>query len=170
MSEIVMADGRASIIDEVDCEYLLRWKWRINEQGYVVRTRGVEDGPGAHVISMARVILARDLDRPIVDGLRADHVDMNILDNRRSNLREATRSQNKANRTKPKGETTSKYKGVRLVKKAYNLSRPWEANIMVQQKQIYLGMFETETEAAIAYNKAAVLHFGEFARINEIAK
>lgn len=86
-----------------------------------------------------------------------DHVNGDRLDNRWKNLREATRSQNNANRraTIDKG-----LKGT-----SYNIRRGrWMAKINVNHQQIYLGYFDTAEEAHAAYVAAARLHYGEFAR------
>lgn len=91
-----------------------------------------------------------------------DHHDLDPLNNLLSNLRKATRSQNKANMNTLQG--TSKYKGVCFGKRR----NKWRATITVNYKSIYLGQFPTQEQAAQVYNKAALQHFGEFARINEI--
>jgi hypothetical protein len=92
------------------------------------------------------------------DRTRVDHKDHDTLDNRRSNLRVSTRSQNSANQLKTRG--TSKYKGV------HKLKDRWKAQIEVDGKKRYLGSFVREEEAARAYDAAAVEAFGEFALIN----
>jgi hypothetical protein len=71
--------------------------------------------------------------------------------------------QNNANRKKSVG-TSSKFKGVSW----YEAGKSWQSQIQVNRKMIYLGRYTNERDAAIAYNGAAMLHFGEFALLNEV--
>lgn len=91
-------------------------------------------------------------------SLDVDHIDGNTSNNRLSNLRLATKSQNLANRGAP-SVNTSGFKGV-----AARLGGGWRARIRVDGKNIELGTFYTPEEAHAAYIAAAVHHFGEFAR------
>lgn len=93
--------------------------------------------------------------------LRVDH---RIGLNNPVDVRSATASQNGANASKWKKQTTSTYKGVH-----WNTpTNKWRVKIGVNRKRIHLGYFANEKEAAIAYNKAAIEYFGEFAKINEV--
>ena len=94
-------------------------------------------------------------------GLVIDHIDRNGLDNSRANLRPATRSQNCCNRKKKPG-CASKYKGVHINKKLGK----WRAAIMFEGNRIFLGDFNTEIDAAQAYDAAAKLYHKEFASLN----
>ena len=87
-----------------------------------------------------------------------DHIDGNKANNRLSNLRLATCSQNTCNQKKSKRKTTSQYKGV------YRRGNRWGA--YCNNKRI--GSFSTEAEAAIAYNTKAVELYGEYACLNVI--
>lgn len=95
-------------------------------------------------------------------GLECDHINGNSLDNRRANLRAATRQQNCWNNRKRKPNSLSKYKGVSFSKRG----KPWKATLTVDGNWIYLGSYNSEKEAAKAYDKAAKKHFGEFAKLN----
>jgi len=87
-----------------------------------------------------------------------DHINGIRNDNRIINLREATNSQNSMNKPNRK-DNTSGHKGVKFNKK----TNKWEANIKVNQKQTYLGLFVNKEDAIKAYQKAASLLHGEFA-------
>jgi hypothetical protein len=98
-----------------------------------------------------------------IAGLYVDHSSGDTLDNRVSNLRSATPSQNQFNKRKQATHngkpTTSLHKGVSLDKRL-NL---WYARIRTNGKTKHLGYFESELDAAKAYEEAASLCFGEFA-------
>lgn len=100
---------------------------------------------------------------PPAFGKQTDHKNGNGLDNRDSNLRHASQSQNLQNQRKNR---RVHYKGVH--RRHDCVERPYRARIHAGGKDIYLGQFETEIEAAAAYNAAAVQHFGEFARLNDL--
>jgi len=98
-------------------------------------------------------------------AMEVDHVNGNRLDNRYCNLRTCTRSQNQQNRGKPQLSSraaSSQFKGVRR----HRASGKWAAQIGTNSKNRHLGLFKTEREAALAYDHAAVLLFGPFARLN----
>lgn len=103
----------------------------------------------------------------IVDPkITVDHKDTDTLNNKRSNLRIATYQQNGCNKRKLNTTTTSRYKGVHI----HNTHgyKYWRAQIRVNYKNISLGLFKTENEAAVAYNENAIKYHGEFARLNKI--
>jgi hypothetical protein len=93
----------------------------------------------------------------------ADHWNLNKLDNQINNLRRASQKQNNRNGG-IRRNNSSGYKGV-----TYNRKRHvWQAYITADLKHLYLGAFSDAREAALAYNVAATLHHGEFARLNEV--
>lgn len=93
-----------------------------------------------------------------------DHINGDRSDNRIENLRAVTRSQNCANQLTQK-RSVSGFKGVTRIRR----NGKWRARIKVSQVEYFLGLFDTPEAAAAAYNQAASLHFGEFARTNQIA-
>ena len=92
-------------------------------------------------------------------GMEVDHINLCKTDNRITNLRLATKSQQRGNTAK-EANTSSQYKGV-----CWEKSRGlWRSAIMVNGKSIFLGRFLDEYEAHLAYRQAADKYFGEFAR------
>ena len=95
-------------------------------------------------------------------GMFVDHINHNGLDNRKANLRLATRLQNARNRPKTNKATSSQYKGV-----SYRRANgKWSATIFTDGRNVHLGYFETEIEAAKTYDKAAIERYGRFAALN----
>ncbi len=137
------------LIDPDIRDRFVRYHCYVNLDGYVV------------VATRKRILghLHRLIMAPIPNGLHIDHINGNKLDNRRSNLRLATRSQNAANQPLT-SRNRSGYKGV-------SASRTrWKARIQHQGTIYHLGVFKAREEAAWAYNVAAELLFGKFAYLN----
>lgn len=88
-----------------------------------------------------------------------DHKNGNRTDNRISNLREASNSQNAAN-GKAHTDNASGFKGVRKMNSRFS------ARIFVKGRAVHIGTFDSPQEAAAAYDKAAKTYFGEFALTN----
>lgn len=95
-------------------------------------------------------------------GMVVDHINHDGMDNREANLRAATHCENMYNRKKPSRTSYSKYKGVSWKK----VNRKWVARIGFEKKEIHLGYFRSEIEAAKAYDRAAIKYHGEFASLN----
>jgi len=98
----------------------------------------------------------------VPDGMYCDHINHNGLDNREANVRAATNTQNNRHRRKYKKPSFSRYKGVNRVKG----TKLWRSRISVNGKRIYLGHFDSEIEAAKAYDEAAKKYHKEFAILN----
>lgn len=96
-------------------------------------------------------------------SLDVDHKDGNPLNNLKNNLRICTASQNTRN-SRRKRNSISQYKGVSFFKR----DQKWKAEIYINGKNSFLGLFINEIDAAKAYNTAAILHFGEFAKLNNV--
>lgn len=120
------------------------------------------NGKAKHV---HRLIMGVDDPKIIVD-----HINRNVLDCRKDNLRLADDTTSSFNRGKRNGgKLSSKYKGVSKVSPRVNASKPFLARIQIsKEKRISLGYYFDEREAAMAYNKAAIYYFGEFAVLNEL--
>jgi hypothetical protein len=93
-------------------------------------------------------------------GMEVDHVSRDRLDNRRSNLRLATRREQCGNQGM-RSDNTSGYRGVSLTR-----SGKWGAWIRRNGRSVHLGNYESPIAAALAYDAAAGEVFGEFANLN----
>lgn len=102
------------------------------------------------------------LGRKLAKGEFPDHINGNGLDNRRENLRLATRSQNSINRGK-QSNNKSGYKGVSWNKR----DKRWTAQITINKHIINLGGFDTPEQAYEAYKEAAKQYHGTFANLGD---
>ena len=96
-------------------------------------------------------------------NFEVDHINGNGLDNRKENLRICNSQQNARNRGLNKSSKTG-FKGIAVT----NNGRCFYSQMKVNGVRIYIGSFKTKEEAARAYDKASVEHFGKFARTNEM--
>ncbi len=155
--EIELTQDTVAIVDAFDYERLSSWKWYAERNGntwYARRNVRLKDGTRSAVY-MHREILEVDFTEEV------DHRNRNGLDNRRANLRIATKQQNSCNRSAPI-TNTSGFKGVSWHKR----HRKWYAHINIEGKRKHLGHFESAKEAAEAYDRAAMEKYGEFAKTN----
>jgi hypothetical protein len=155
--KIPLSQCKYTIVDPEDYEYLSKYKWHVKEGKntfYAVRHYYFK---GVHkYVRMHREIIKAP------DNLFVDHINLNGLDNRKANLRLATKTQNSQNVPKTKRKTSSKYKGVSYQTR----DRVWRAKIKINRRDKNLGSFKNEIDAAKAYDRAARKYFGEFARPN----
>ena len=151
MKRISLTQNKFALVDDIDFDEVSKYKWRAlkaNRNFYAMR-----DLKGKH-ISMHRFIMKPS------NNFCVDHKDCDGLNNQRSNLRICSASQNSMNQRKK--ASASKFKGVWITAG----KRRFGASIKVNKKCVYLGCFEKQVDAAIAYDKAANQYFGEFARTN----
>lgn len=163
MKEIPLTQGKVALVDAADFDWLNQWKWCAlasrtkNGLFYAVRNPPKINGKRIEpLIRMHRVILGLACGDP----REGDHKEPTAtLDNRRSNLRVASSSQNSRN-TRLGRRNTSGFKGVCFIPKYHK----WQAAIRVNKRSMYLGQFNTAAAAAEAYAEAARFYYGEFAR------
>jgi hypothetical protein len=158
MKEIKLQNDFVALVDDEDYEYLCQFRWHSAQQKgytqYAIRHLW-RDG------KRTTTTMHQDILNPSL-GMVSDHINGNGLDNRRSNLRVCTASNNCMNRKPQNG--SSVYKGVSL----HTKGGKWAARIKTKGKIYNLGHFNSEIEAAVVYNNAATKMFGEFARLNTI--
>lgn len=154
--EIPLSQGYVALVDEEDYARLSRFAWHADvraRQVYAARM----DGPTPKF--MHREIMAPP------PGVEIDHVhhqEGNVVDNRRQNLRFASKSNNGRNQRKQIGRS-SVFKGAYL----HKASGRWQASIRTgRESRVFLGNFKVEVHAAYAYDLAAVRLFGDFALTN----
>jgi hypothetical protein len=143
------------VIDKADTSVVGSYKWRVNSQGYAYRNDW--NGGRQRKLYLHRAIMGI---ANMTRGVEVDHIDGDRLNNRRNNLRLCTRGHNNAARRKQAG--SSKFRGVTWAKD----KQRWQAQIGFRGKNIVLGRFKTEEEAARAYDKEARKLYGDFARPN----
>jgi hypothetical protein len=155
---IYLGDGEWTIVD-VDIYYRLgnlKWYLKGNRGTKFYAVRSVKIGIGrTKMLSLHREIMNQP------KGVLVDHKNNCSLDNRRANLRLATPSQNAQNAPKRKN-TSSRFIGISFDKRR----KKWRASISYKGKRIWLGYFDNEIDAALAYDAAARKYYGEFARLN----
>jgi hypothetical protein len=149
VKRIPLSDGHYAIVDAADYEALSQYHWHFCGGGYAARC---EKGK--------RVLMHRQIMQP-PKGMFVDHIDGNRANNCRSNLRTCTPAENQRNQRKRRG-SASVFKGVGYLKG----SDKCHAKLVFEGKTVWLGHFEHEVQAARAYDRAAVEHFGEFANLN----
>lgn len=148
--------SRSAIVDDEDFEKLNAYKWRGEvSRRTIYACTGASMPPYNNHYFMHELLITKTL------NLVIDHKDNNGLNNQKSNLRLATISQNKAN-GKAYSNNTSTFKGVTFRRERGT----WRAQIRVNNKLHIIGCFHDKEDAARAYDKAALLYFGEFAKLN----
>lgn len=151
MALLQLTKGYVALIDDADLEILGPWKWTALVTGQNIKRVYAyrREWPSRRSIFLHRVITG------VLPGLDVDHINGDTLDNRRENLRIATRSQNLANNRRVAGATG--YRGVTMDNR--------DGRFYVQRGKFRKHCLTAE-EAARAYDAQAFKDFGEFAKLN----
>jgi len=147
MKTIPLSQGKVAICDDEDYQWLSKWTWYYTYYGYAARASG------KRTFYMHRELMQTP------DGMETDHVNRDMLDNRKENLRVCTRAENRQN-SKTRTDNLAGYKGVNKI------CNKWRARIRINNSQKHLGLYSTPEEAARAYDNAARSIFGKFAKLN----
>ena len=148
-ARILLPGGSVVLVDDSDIDMLSHWSWYLTPSGYVTATHR-----GSRVrVRMNRLLVLPDRTQEV------DHINGDLLDNRRRNLRVCTHRQNIQNTHVVRG--LSRFKGVHQ-----RSSGRWRAMITVEGRRVHLGNFSREAAAAAAYDRAAIEYFGTFAWTN----
>lgn len=156
MKQIPLTQGKIALVDDEDYETVNQYKWfaMAVRRKNVVRYWYAATKFGRKNVSMHRLLMG-------IDGPLVDHKNHDTLDNRRSNLRHATRAQNNQNQ-RLSTRNKSGYKGV-----IWHKNR-WEVYLRLNGQSRFVGSSTNKEEAAEIYNHHALLHYGEFALLNNI--
>lgn len=158
MKQILLTQGKCAIVDDEDFNTLSQYQWNAsqykNSKTWYAKRNNRVNGHQVTILMHRQIMNAKQ-------GLSVDHINHNGLDNQKHNLRLCSHKENMFNRT-PDKNTSSCFKGVYWCK---NISK-WRSYITIDNKKVMLGCFESEIEAAKAYDLQASKNFGEFANLN----
>lgn len=156
MKEIQLTQGFVTIVDDEDYEWLNAFPWHYL-LGYA-RKNVIGPDRKQHPEFMHRWILGLEWGDP----RPGDHINHDSLDNRRSNLRICSDMKDNATNVSARVGCSSRFKGVSW----HKAGNRWRAYISFDGKHQHIGSYVTEEEAARAYDRAAIEHYGEFVCTN----
>lgn len=150
---IPLSQGQFAKVSTQDADRVNKYKWSATfdqtTESYYAKTK--VNGTNTN---MNRYIMNTP------DGMMSDHINHDTLDNTRENLRNVTKSQSAINQ-RPRGGT-SRFKGVNYK------DGKWRVRLQIDSKRHHLGCYDDEEEAAIIYNTAAQMFYGEHAFLNQL--
>ena len=150
--------GKFTKVSPEDYSNLIKYTWYLSPTGYVYRTKNIkiDNRWTTRTQRMHREILKVTDPKILID-----HINHDMQDNTRENIRIATASENCRNR-KTLSYRLHTYKGIRFS----NVNNKWRASIVINYKTINGGSFDSEVAAAIRYDQLARQYHGEFAELN----
>lgn len=158
---IKLTQGKEAIIDLADLSLVAPYRWYAQKGRYTFYAYSKSNSKYKNKLTMLHTLI---LNTP--KDMETDHIDGNGLNNSRSNLRIVTTAQNARNRRKPVSGKVSQYKGVTKHFHKFRAIISYREN--KKKKNIHIGLFASEHDAARAYNAKAVELFGEHACLNII--
>jgi len=144
-----------AIIDHDDYERISKYSW-FAKRGRYTSYAGRRDHRGGRIFFLHREVIKFNSSDPVID-----HRNGNGLDNRKLNLRKAEDGINNFN-SKIRCDNVSGYRGVSWKARV----QKWCAQISINKRIIHCGYYSNIIDAAIAYDKAAIINRGEDARLN----
>lgn len=161
MKTIIINNGQLISVEDDDFERLSMFTWYQYNGSHVYRCEKSKSGvlTNSGNVRTEHISVANEIFG--TRGKKYDHKDLNPLNNLRDNIRPATSGQNGMNRRKFMNGH-SQYKGPSF----YKAKGKWISQIMKDGKNYWLGYFDTDIDAAKAYDKKAIELFGEFANLN----
>lgn len=143
---IITKKNEEILVDKEDFDKIKQWSWCVSKQGYAVANIN-------HIVTKINHVIFPQIKHKV-----QDHINGNKLDNRKCNIRYCTPTENSRNCGVPKNSST----GVTGVVKTRN--NTYMARIMVDRKEMYIGIYKTFEEAVKARQEAEKKYFGEYRR------
>lgn len=160
MKEIQLTQGKVALVDDEDFERVNLFKWHaLKKDNNYYASRHIPIGKTRKTTFIHQLVM--NVDILSKEDIEIDHIDGNGLNNQKYNLRACTHSQNLMN-SKKRINSSSKYKGVGW----HKLRKKYRARIRLNGIQYHLGLFDSDIDAAKAYDNKAKELFGEFAKLN----
>lgn len=168
-SRIFLGKKQIALVDDIDADLIPRHPWKViknsTSSDHEVDYFFVAASGSRGIWILRRVIMERILNRPLAQDELVTHKDGNFLNCARDNLEIISHLQQARRKSKQHKKAGSKYKGVHFGQKM----NKWCTRIRVPEARKIIGYYESEVDAAIAYNAAAIELFGFDAHLNQIS-
>jgi hypothetical protein len=154
MKLIPLSQGKFAQIDDEDFSLVSQWNWHADKH-----RRTWYAATNLRLSSRKVKMYMHRLIMRTPEGMKVDHIDYDGTNNQKSNMRNCTNGQNLQG-----AHCKDNTKGTCWDKR----NNKFMSSIWYDGKGHFLGYYDTVEDAALAYNNAALKHFGEFARLNDI--